>query len=521
MSAPISILHEDILWRIFMENVEFPDDLAPWGSDVIRPIVTARRCSQVCQRWRYTLLSSSSIWAKMIDLESLGQARIEWKEEVVSRAGEALIWIYGLIEWRNTSFSLPLLRTKWPRIQALSIWEYAGEIHMEERQKIWDCLKGPVPHLRRIHIELSDSRTAVPYPLFGDHAPLLRELHIISQAYKFPCPASWTRNLFAVTFSKAYMIKEVLDALKYMPQLVQLEIVMEDETFNRADASRIHLPHLKILQLDGNWHSNAVLLKSITPSQDCCLSRIPSYYGLDVESFQEYETAAMKYIVPYFSLHRPSVLNLLFRATNFVVFEDGAPTDARCFYFPISADRAAHFPYSSVILMTLIKDGSFSDLKELKLGLWYDFTWLGSPGPAIGTLLGLSSINIFSSITTLTTLDSVLEHLLREEFYSYAFLPNLTILRVIPAYLNEVQAPNSDGPAYHRFVRNRNVLGPPITVLEIHLETLHDVDYLEEHSGLFVRCFYFGRDLGEYRCGDGRPEKLRFGTMKKEGLLPT
>ncbi|KAF9551913.1 hypothetical protein CPC08DRAFT_714976 [Agrocybe pediades] len=66
-ASPISILHEELLWNIFLEIID--DALVyPWEVEH-RPIVVIRCCSHVCGRWRSVILSSSTIWGRLIDLD--------------------------------------------------------------------------------------------------------------------------------------------------------------------------------------------------------------------------------------------------------------------------------------------------------------------------------------------------------------------------------------------------------------------------------------------------------------------
>ncbi|KAF9555494.1 hypothetical protein CPC08DRAFT_131158 [Agrocybe pediades] len=56
----IFLLHEELLWRIFVENT-YIGPLYPFTSIRHSPPTSAVHCSQVCRQWRATYLSCSSI----------------------------------------------------------------------------------------------------------------------------------------------------------------------------------------------------------------------------------------------------------------------------------------------------------------------------------------------------------------------------------------------------------------------------------------------------------------------------
>ncbi len=117
---PILRLSHDLLWHILKMNADmFLDDNA---------LKTTRMTSQVCRHWRNFMLSTSSLWAKLVDLNSLEYHTMDaWRNELMRRTGTALLWIAarkypipndstGII-----SFFFDIVSKNWHRIQKLVI----------------------------------------------------------------------------------------------------------------------------------------------------------------------------------------------------------------------------------------------------------------------------------------------------------------------------------------------------------------------------------------------------------------
>ncbi|KAF4613038.1 hypothetical protein D9613_010838 [Agrocybe pediades] len=179
--SPIFTLPEDLLWRIFMENTFIgPDYLHT--EELHSPLITARRCSQVCRHWRATYLSSSSMRAKVVDVTELQQQKENWRKEVFARTGEALLWVYGYVLRDNQpNFPLVFLKENWKRVQLLSITYSVLSMQQVRRQKMWAFLKEHAPELRRLKISIPELQHQVlPSCLFADDAPQLERFDVLS-----------------------------------------------------------------------------------------------------------------------------------------------------------------------------------------------------------------------------------------------------------------------------------------------------------------------------------------------------
>ncbi len=72
-SPPVYSMHYDLLLDIFEMNVNMFSDT--------RALNTARFTSQVCRSWRNIMLTKPSIWAKLIDFDSLSCPSAQHMEE--------------------------------------------------------------------------------------------------------------------------------------------------------------------------------------------------------------------------------------------------------------------------------------------------------------------------------------------------------------------------------------------------------------------------------------------------------
>ena len=85
VTSPIQRLNFDILWRIFDINADMFEDH--------RALRTTLATSRVCHSWRFLLLSSSSIWAHLIDLDHWIWRRVKGSHEMIRRTGTAFLWV--------------------------------------------------------------------------------------------------------------------------------------------------------------------------------------------------------------------------------------------------------------------------------------------------------------------------------------------------------------------------------------------------------------------------------------------
>ncbi|KAF9556087.1 hypothetical protein CPC08DRAFT_752711 [Agrocybe pediades] len=510
--SPISILHEDMLWKIFLENTGFLSD-SYFGYK--GPLITARHCSQVCRRWRCLFLSSPSIWGRLIDFEDLRQKTDDWRNEVVARSGEALLWVYGSIQSsEQLHFLLIFLKKEWKRVQILDIEEsiYPGtSVTWHE----WAFLKAPAPKLSRIRISMPyDTRKRImPAILFKNDAPCLEDFRILDFPYKIPTNTSWLPHLTSVALSEAFTTEKMFAALEAMPQLVYLTVKIWNE-IRHLPARKVVLPNLRMLETNGDALNATPILQWVAPSSDCCLStwgRLRTPIQAD-EEYEQYESAVKSYVVPYFSLHPPSILRLHLGTGN-LILEDALRSPKHLIrrprHFYIMLDT--HSLPSSLLVKELVSSKWSSLVSKLVLSV--DFIDATAYNPLRASYIYVLQAFSSPSITTLHTGDSDLFRLLEivgPDILSSLF-PNLITLGL--KFLSKSRGPETEFP-HQQFLRLRRETGRPISVLDLSdlWDKKKDMGYLEEHTGLLVRWKAEDGRVDEYVCGEGHPERLCFST---------
>ncbi len=115
VTSPIQRLSFDVLLHIFDLNADiFEDDTA---------LKTTLATSRVCHDWRVFLLSSSSIWAHVIDLDHPLWFKVEGTRKIIRRSGTALLWTKTAqlrsVFQRGAKNILNIIVTNWERIQKL------------------------------------------------------------------------------------------------------------------------------------------------------------------------------------------------------------------------------------------------------------------------------------------------------------------------------------------------------------------------------------------------------------------
>ncbi|KAF4610789.1 hypothetical protein D9613_006611 [Agrocybe pediades] len=526
--SPISMLNEDVLWKIFMLNTEFDRYSDHWSSS--SPLIIARRCSQACRQWRSMLLSSPLIWGRLIDLRALRQKKDDWRKEVEARSEGALLWVYGCISPELLpDFLFPFLHKNWGRVQILYLWH---QKYHQYDDKLWAFLNEPAPYLQKFEAQVPNHRTSLPSnSLFADNAPVLR--HFCGYTNKFPTDASWLRNLSSMTFSSVFTTDEVLQALKRTPNLVSLTISTQYDydydsaARNQAATDEIVLSKLGTLTLEGSFLGAGTILQRITPSPDYNLSttqlefrHIASEGHVGEYYYAQYEEGIKSYLLPHFSVHPPSSVKIQLIRENALVLES-ANLNSHTGQFSIELYTPSLS--SSSLIKELISSASFSSATKLQIrfGAWS----MPTPTSALGIV---SLLEAFPSVKTLITSDAVLYSLLQHPDRTARLFPSLTTLDLtdspsVPSDLSSESGSHECAgdpsppppPSREQFLKLRKDAGwqQPVTVLL--LSTTPDnirllqrggmVHYESEYPGLLVKC-----SAEEYLCGSGQPEKLRF-----------
>ncbi|KAF9552326.1 hypothetical protein CPC08DRAFT_714723 [Agrocybe pediades] len=269
-TCPIHAVPVELLQEIFLSNTEL-DDVPPHDR-----LTTARHSSQVCQLWRSILLQTPRVWSRLLDLNSLAKSKAKWREVVVSRIGEAPIWMEGSIKPTTLSLVTSVLEKKWRNVQILQLEGTLDDYPTEN----WSFLGREAPILERIFLHFPDpvhyiQRIQWQYPdvLFDDSAPKLKEFEL-SSAIRVVFLDPWFSNLRTLVFTMGQTVHQIFSLLQTTPQLEQLHL-LPGSIIDKGDTSvpAIALPRLEFMHLGHRSCSEAIpFLESIEPSSKCLLS---------------------------------------------------------------------------------------------------------------------------------------------------------------------------------------------------------------------------------------------------------
>ncbi|PPQ75677.1 hypothetical protein CVT26_001856, partial [Gymnopilus dilepis] len=293
--SPIHKLSQDILHYIFLANAD-EADIIPSHPDQEwcepdspeRPLVTARRSSQVCRAWRGIILNSASLWGRLLDLDGLQQQNPQWREEVLRRAGSTTpLWVsragpadpYERTPPVLKEFLYHVLDGNWERIEILFV-----RLWVEDFLK-WvmasPTIRLPAPTLRSFTFLppfFIDLRARCPVPcMFSNNAPGLEMF--VAPILQFATESSRFTSLRSFSTSFPPKLSILTGAISYMPLLEKLEVFPCHDPlthdFNLAqllrDTTQITLPRLKELMLEGSFSTCLVLAKAIESAAGCIL----------------------------------------------------------------------------------------------------------------------------------------------------------------------------------------------------------------------------------------------------------
>ncbi|KDR68520.1 hypothetical protein GALMADRAFT_256747 [Galerina marginata CBS 339.88] len=287
--VPVSTLHQDLLWRIFLVNADMDGDATTaWPvfqtkqnsthEDILpdwknRALITTWSCSHVCRRWREIIIYSPSIWGRLIDLESLVLIQPRWRAEVLRRTGGSNLTVKGKINGERPTeqeFFTSVLRDYWPRIQSLIVWT-SGMPSISN--PIWECLRRPAPVLQIFHLmPLQTSTNADIGALFANNAPKIHDFRSQSIKLKFVPSVPWLTHIrrLDVTHPQPMPVQNWLQVLENMPQIEFLNLTWTFDIPRDTETSvQLHLPNLRDIRLCDSLRSCAVFAAQIIPAPGC------------------------------------------------------------------------------------------------------------------------------------------------------------------------------------------------------------------------------------------------------------
>ncbi|KAF9548715.1 hypothetical protein CPC08DRAFT_343334 [Agrocybe pediades] len=273
-SCTVESLPPELLLKIFIKNTELDDPSH-------NRLHTAHWSSQVSRLWRALLLGSPSVWGRLLELTYYERAGDNWREEVLSRVGNALLWITGSVTESIAPFLFSVLDKKWKRVQILEI-AFRRSQSDDFQAEMWPFLCSEALGLESISLEYFHGQPpsgTSSANLFNGIAPRLRNFRI-SPSFHFDVNAQWLSTLCGLSLS-CDTIPVVASILKATPLLRCLKLsgdLVEDQDTTFMDHTVLDippLPYLERLEISGCHAYLIVLLESIhLPSRRQALHRL-------------------------------------------------------------------------------------------------------------------------------------------------------------------------------------------------------------------------------------------------------
>ncbi|KAH9474285.1 hypothetical protein JR316_0013448 [Psilocybe cubensis] len=519
--SPIWKLSEDLLWRIFMTNVNNPQILTPYQYNVKdhtpRPLEVTRITSQVCRHWRNIILSSTAIWGRLIDFVSFDQKTTHWRDEVISRSGSSsLLWVVegetsnyvgAPKATESRAFLLRFIADQWNRIEKIFVNRWSGED--------WSFLSRPAPCLSQFEIHTmfdagaSDHPSSLPGNIFADQAPQLKSFQMTGAH----CDLSlgWTANLQDLTLGGSFSNQAVFEILSNLPLLQSLDLYGHIAVPD-FEPPIVYLPHLQTLYID----TCLEYLRHIRPPPGCLFrfrenrDKILSRLSRERELSEMYQN--------YFAAHHPSSLSLMCTKRRFVlhsgIFEGLArDTPDMELNFTSHAGIAIN---SVTYLFQMCSSPLLKEVTRLSMKILH---------PRPGLLVALKKFSFMLQSLDYLQLDedtlNILLHWDQESPCSGIVFPRLQNLKLSHlSHASEIEGGVSTESRLERFLFHRRQIGAPIKVLDLThyqdlavwlLDATRSLERLDELKGMKV--LYRSVDtpgvILHYECGSGHPDVLR------------
>ncbi|KAF8908591.1 hypothetical protein CPB84DRAFT_1822121 [Gymnopilus junonius] len=290
---PISILDLDldILWTIFTINADI-DDPGALNSTLMN--------SQVCSSWHNLLLTTPSIWGRLLNLDVLSKGGNIRPAEILRRSGSSSLWIKADITGAPhlKEFFFNIVDQHWQRIKYLDISLPSNLVTFER----WNVFCLPAPHLETFKVCIRHTGGLTrrglhqvahtwsnSHHLFANEAPMLREFYVTQ--YKFDHPPGWVTRLSALRIGYPFTLQEALFAVQEIPNLESFVISTLKVTVNPDTIQR--LPHIYSTKLNfcalyGHFELREILnrrlnFEIIIDSDEATIRNLHKFYD-DIEA---------------------------------------------------------------------------------------------------------------------------------------------------------------------------------------------------------------------------------------------
>ncbi|KDR67078.1 hypothetical protein GALMADRAFT_147309 [Galerina marginata CBS 339.88] len=496
--APIYKLDHNVLWSIFNA---ITDCFSLEPRSIPSALTTLRHVSQVCSDWRNLSLRSSSLWGKVVDLAALEVCKEKWRQEVIHRTGDSLLWIQGPVTRLSAPFFFSVLNEHWGRIERISVSVNTYTGRGVKLAQNWGPLLLRPPHLRQICISHPQNLSGISENslLFANNAPLLR-IYGISNL-RFDPQSPWLVNLRSLSMKTGLSILETLEALKSTRVLEHLDITLFlDVPASVSIVPKIDLPYLHTLKLQGLHEECSPFVESITPASGCSFEvwmRLKPYSPLTVTEVPAMNQGLARFSHNYLREHAPQQISLKYFESAIVRF-DVNKAESHHLRLLIELGQVGSL---APLFRELCQSSYFSSVHRLEIELEETI----NPEFAmrlVKFVMRLPNITVLSSNTA--TLWFLLNNTISGTVVSF--------LAVHTVILKDLRSPREAVlPALKILLE----AGAPLSILdltEIPYNNLIGIDFLDELKGLRVKWNGKG-EVKESVCGTGFPKTLLTGDI--------
>ncbi|KAF8887024.1 hypothetical protein CPB84DRAFT_1529207 [Gymnopilus junonius] len=507
MQTPISKLNQDILWIIFLHVTEFQNLTPVWPNQRgPSPLTSLLHASQVCLSWRTLILNSSSLWGRVIDINSLYRSADMWKTEILQRTGKSCLHVKVLIRRDDglQRFARTLLIGEWDRVRSLEIM-FTMTLESQQELEKWRIFQTPAPKLECIYVDCtppSRHTFANNFELFANDAPRLR--HFSGLTLQINTGASWLSTLRYLRFTSSFTASELLGVLQRTPFLEELDVStdMADchvHLLGVTSLPQVVLSNLGSITMHTVYRPDSVpkyldVLMHISPAPGCALF-LPN---LSIDPLPSNLQVAKRILQLYFQnflrgVEAPTDLALHVTNSSFQMFSGP-------FSFDISCAKGFEDP---AVFIEALSSSTYDRVKLL------NFTTNSTALPPNNR----ASINIFSSLTSLERLvtdQDGLRHIVSLPWSATNIAPfpclHTTILKPADPLDPELLL------HFLNLVKPHIVYSESNLVLEIPVPQYRlrhcDLSCLERFAGLKIT--WGSYQDRTYICGSGNPQILNF-----------
>ncbi|KJA19394.1 hypothetical protein HYPSUDRAFT_204611 [Hypholoma sublateritium FD-334 SS-4] len=511
VNSPIHRLDFDVLSCIFKINADI---------SYYRALETTLATCRVCHDWRNFMLSTSSIWAHLIDFGDRQWYTVEGRRELILRSGTAFL-----------SIKVPSLHTS-SLHAAKIILNVVGE-NLQRLQELdvtlacqyvdqWRLLYQPAPHLESFGITFTQEWTEfnqIFSSLFGGSAPMLRKLRFNGHRSNFAARPSWLNQLRSLELTVQLTVSEMLEVLMVTKNLVNLRLDQMLADHTNSTLPVVSLPKLAHLDFHpyGELTSSAVLLDHLCIPPACSLTFLARAINLGEmtkkSTFAPVIRAISSHAQSHIAYHAPQQLNLTIRVDQFILKTE-THSDGPTFEFNVGVSWASVFPTRTLTL--LLSEFALPGLSKVTL---FDCEINSVNRPIPGFTVFMTSL---PSVKAITTDKYSLRHLRAWSILKGADtgpqigFPALKLLKLVshpPVYWHQRFSRFDNVPdPVSAYVKARIARGHAISVIDFTedaLDVLPDMVFLRKAVGLKVHWRQCGvAKIREYICGTGSPQRV-------------